>query len=97
MQIFLHLDLPETFRHHIRTAKSEDRSLCTPYDNCGVKSNTNTVFCGRVFRFSSGSLYSPQPLLVTEISDKTDWKFSADELPAIPVGRRRTKKFLITL
>lgn len=96
VQIFLPLAVPESFRHHIRKAKSEVRSLCTLYANRVVKSNMKIFFC-RVLRFSSGSLYPAQPLHVTRISDTTDWKSSADEFPAIPVSRSRTKKFLITL
>ena len=64
VQIFLSLAVPESFRHHIRTEKSEVRSLCTPYANCGVKSNMKTVF------FVS---YSDFPLAVFILLSHCSW------------------------
>lgn len=54
---FLPLAVPESFRHHIRTAKSEVRSLCTLYANCGVKSNLKTFFLSRTPIFLWQSLF----------------------------------------
>jgi len=68
---FLPLAVTESFRHHIRTAKSEVLSLCTSYANCGLKRNMKTVF---------NVAYSDFPLAVFILLNQCLWPRSPIQL-----------------